>query len=215
VLLALDISPTLLNDALVALDAQSDTKFELIVVASSSVESDVERIEGLLATFSSGLAARSRLVEAPSRRNEPRWRVDALRAGLATARGRYITVLDATNIAFGHFVATFASMAQTSPAAVLRARAIAQPMRELTWPDGRAGFEPTGAAVSASASRFSILEHLTSGGSPPGSYALQREYFDDLGLDGDEDEILVEAAVLGGVHEAPDEVIVLLRHFDR
>jgi hypothetical protein len=213
VLLAGDHSSALLNDALVALDAQSDTDFELIVVASSSLESDIERVERLLAAFSSGLAARSRLVAAPLPQNEPHWRVEALRAGLATARGRYITILDATDIVFGHFVATFASMARTSPAAVLRARAITQPMRELTWPDGHAGFEPTGAAESASAPRFSILEHLSQGGTPPGSYALQSEYFNDLGPVSDEDSALLEAAVLGGVHESPGEVIVLMRHF--
>ena len=194
VLLAGDHSSALLNDALVALDAQSDTDFELIVVASSSLESDIERVERLLAAFSSGLAARSRLVAAPL---------------------RYITILDATDIVFGHFVATFASMARTSPAAVLRARAITQPMRELTWPDGHAGFEPTGAAESASAPRFSILEHLSQGGTPPGSYALQREYFNDLGPVSDEDSVLLEAAVLGGVHESPGEVIVLMRRFDQ
>jgi hypothetical protein len=215
ILLTIDISSTLLNDALVALDAQSDTDFELIVVASASLESDVEHVEGLLAAFSAGLCARSRLVTAPLPRNEPRWRVEALRAGLAQARGRYVSVLDATSIAFGHFVATFASMARTSPAAVLRARAITQPMRELTWPDGRAGFEPTGGAESASATRFSILGHLSQGGTPPGSYALQREYLNDLGPDCDEDTALLEAAVLGGVHESPGEVIVLIRRFDQ
>jgi hypothetical protein len=215
-LVANDTSDTMLNDALLSLDAQSDTDFELIVVVSASLGIDRDRVEELLGEFSSGLAARSHVVIETSESMAQRSRTDALRAGLAQARGCYVAVLDATSVVFAHFVETFAHMSQASPAGVLRARAIAQPLRTLTWPDGSRGFEPTGGAAPASASRFSALEHLLSSvtASPPGSYALRRGYVDELGLHDDEVTLLVEAAMLGGVHEAPDEVIVLLRHFE-
>jgi hypothetical protein len=216
VLVANDTSDTMLSDALLSLDAQSDTDFELIVVVSPSLGIDRDRVEELLREFSSGLAARSQVVVETSESLEQGTRTDALRAGLAQARGRYVTVLDATSVVFAHFVETFAHLSQASPAAVLRARAITQPLRALTWPDGSRGFEPTGGAAPASASRFSALEHLMSSvtASPSGSYALRCGYVDELGLHDDEVALLVEAAMLGGVHEAPNEVIVLLRHFE-
>lgn len=216
VLVANDTSDTMLSDALVSFDAQSDTDFELIVVVSTSLGIDGVRVEELLGEFSSGLAARSEVVVETSDSLGQGARTDALRAGLAQARGRYVTVLDATSVVFAHFVETFALLSQASPAAVLRARAVAQPLRALTWPDGSRGYEPTGGAALASASRFSALEHLMSSvtASPSGSYALRRDYVDELGLHDDEVTLLVEAAMLGGVHEAPDEVIVLLRHIE-
>lgn len=214
ILRAGEASDSALRDALVALDAQSVADFELIVVASSSLDADRVHLEELLAPFSSDLAGRSRVVAGLSSGPRPATRSDALRAGLAVARGRYISVLDATSVVFAHFVETFARLAHESPVAVLRARAISQPMHVLTWPDGREGFEPTSGATPASARHFSALEHLTSPSSPAGSFALSSGYFSDAAVDTDENEALVEAAILGGVHEAPDEVIVLLRRFD-
>jgi hypothetical protein len=64
------------------------------------------------------------------------------------------------------------------------------------------------------------LEHLGHSGStdfhgsPPGSYALRRRDVDLLGLHDDDNQLLLEAAILGGVHDAPDDdVVVLLHHF--
>ena len=203
-----------LTGVLIALDAQSVTDFELIVVAPESPEDGRTRFEELLALFSSGLSARSRVVSGPPLSPLPRFRSDAIRTGFATARGHYITVLDGQSVVFGHFVETFARLATEHPAAVLRARAIAQPMRQLAWPGGRTGFEPIAGAMPASTARFSLLEHLVSPGSPPGSYAIERNYSDGFLPGCDEDEMLAEAAMLGGVHETPDEVTLLLRRFE-
>ncbi|HUY05661.1 MAG TPA: glycosyltransferase family A protein [Acidimicrobiales bacterium] len=202
-----------LIDVLIALDAQSVTDFELIVVAPESSEDSPTRFEELLAPFSSGLSARSRVVPGPSLAPLSGYRTDAIRAGSAVSRGRYITVLDGRSVVFGHFVEVFARLATEHPAAVLRARAIAQPMRQLAWPGGRTGFEPTAGAMPASTAHFSLLEHLVSPGSPPGSYALERSYVDGFESGCEEDEMLAEAAMLGGVHETPGEVTLLLRRF--
>lgn len=215
VLVASDASDAMLNDALLALDAQSEADFEVIVVLTASLGIGRARVEELLSAFSSGLAARSEIVVVTSQLPELGTRTDAVRAGFAQARGRYVTVLDATSVVFAHFVETLARLSHASPAAVLRARAIVQPLRLVNWPDGGVGFEPTGGAAPASASHFSVLEQLASSKatSPSGSYALRRDYVEELGLEGDETALLMEAALLGGVREASDEVIVLLRRF--
>ncbi|MBW4029549.1 MAG: hypothetical protein HIU57_02580 [Acidobacteria bacterium] len=221
-----DASSRLLSDALVALDAQSDQNFELIVVVPAAELSDVSAIDQLLRGFSAGLGARSRVAVAQSR-SESEFksesesdhdlrarRLDAARTGVALARGHYLSILDASSVVFGHYVETFSRLAQTTSAGVLRARALSQPLRRLTWRGGTVGFEPTAGATSASVARFSVLEHLVAPATPPGSYALRREYFVDLGPDVDENEVLAEAAVLAGVHDAPDDVVVLLRPFE-
>ncbi len=210
------------HDALVALDAQTSSDFELLVVAppatSTTSRARLRRtdLEGLLREFSSGLATRSRVIDAPESASS---RDEAAPEGLGRARGRYVTFLEATSVVFGHFVATFAAL-ETTPAAVLRARAIVQPLRTLTWPDGRRGYEPTGGARRASVERFSPLDHLVRAtsleypGAPPGSYALRRRDAQLLGLSSGPDELLVEAAVLGGVSERSEEVVVLLHRFE-
>ncbi len=215
VLVADDESDVVLGDALLALDAQSATDFELLVVVTPSLGVDTDRVAQILRPFSSGLASRSRIVSLTSQDQDQWTRTAILRAGLAQARGRYVTFLDASSVVFAHFVETFLHLAQDSSAAVLRARALAQPQRKQHWPDGHFGFEPSGGAAPASARSFSALGHLAGSpdSSPPGSYALRRDFVEELGLD-DEVTSLVEAALLGGVREEPDEVVVLVRRID-
>ena len=203
-----DVPEVMWRDALLALDAQGDPDFELLVVSSSPTTSD-SRILEVLSEFSSDLAGRSRVASTTDA--TPR---GALRAGFAAARGRYVTGLDASSVTFAHFVETFHRLAQESPAALLRARALAQPLRPLRWPDESPGFEPTAGAAPASAPRFSFVEHLAGSPdpSPLGSYALRRDYVELLGPDEGE-TMPVAAALLGGVGEASDEVVVLLRPF--
>jgi hypothetical protein len=208
-----------LTDTLVSLDAQSVGDAELVVVLSCTSGADAtaarRRVDELLRPFVSGLAARSRVVTVTA--PPPASRARALDAGVAAARGRYVTVLDGTSVAFAHFVETYARLAAERPGAVLRARAISQQMRPTRWPGDRSGSEPAAGAVPASARHFSLVDHLAAPGSPPGSYALATSCFADLGLrfedalsGAEEDEVLWDAAMLCGVHEAPDAVVVLL-----
>jgi hypothetical protein len=214
VLVALDVSPRMLNDALVGLDAQGDTDFEVIVVSDGAI--DTSSISASLRRFSAGLNSRTRLVETTGVAGGVEGaisRPDAARAGASIARGRYLSIVGAADVVFGHYVATFSRLARRRPAGVLRARAITQPLRRVSWRDGEVGFEPASGASPASSSHFSVHEHLLAPATPPGSYALRREYLADLANGLDEDDALVEAAILAGVLEAPDDVIVLLRSF--
>ena len=249
ILLAHDADPRLLSDALVALDAQGEENFELLVTAPS-LPSGRSATEELLHQFRRGRGDHARVIAVPDpsavadasisagapaeplrvepQRVEPPRREPhtapvesvarrlALREAASQATGRYVSVLDASSVVFAHYAETLVGLARTSSAAVLRARALVQPMRHLEWrgttPDPVDGYEPVDGAKRASAERLNVLEHLLERSTPPGSYALAREYFADVGPELDEDEALAEAALLGGVAEAP-EVIVLLRRF--
>ncbi len=212
-LLTDDVIETMVRDVLVSLDAQSVTDFEVIVVADGAAHRG-DRLTGLVAEFSSDLALRTRVIsverDAVSATHD-----DAVSTGVAIARGRYVAVLDATSILFAHYVATLRDLA-TSGSAVVRARAVAQPLRTLHWPDGDTGYEPVEGAAPASTAHFSAREHLdpSAAGSPRGSYALRRDVVEFLGAEQDEAALLVEAAVWGDVSESSDEVILLVRRFD-
>ena len=225
ILLAHDADPRLVRDALVALDAQSDEGFELLVTAPS-LPSAHSATEEELRQFRRGRGDRARVVPVPdpAPQREPSdvpveslARRLALREAGSQATGRYVSVLDASSVVFAHYAATLLGLARRSSAAVLRARALAQPMRHLEWrgtvPATADGYEPVGGARRASAERLNVLEHLLEHSTPPGSYALAREHFAAVGPELDEDEALAEAALLGGVAEE-GEVIVLLRRFE-
>src|ERR1700731_71339 len=143
ILIASNGADTALNDALVSLDAQSVRDFELIVVTPALAPDVQGHVEERLAHFSSDLMARARVVTSSPQAGQSDARDWALRAGLDNARGRYVSFLDATSIVFANYVETFARLAHNSPSAVLRARAISQPMHLITWPNGGVGFEPT------------------------------------------------------------------------
>ncbi len=214
VLLSAHDSTRILNDALVALDAQSDDDFEVIVVTAATHAPGLAKIEALLRRFSAGLASRTRIVVAPDAPSDVTPRLNAARIGAALARGRYVSFLSSTDLVFGHYVATFSHLARTSPTGVLRARAARQPLRLVAWRDGEPGYEPAAGAAAASSTHFSVLDHLVAPATPPGSYALRRDFVADLGSGLDEDGALVEAALLVGVHEASDDVVALLRTFE-
>lgn len=209
VLLVGDTPLELFNDALVALNAQSDTNFELLVVSPRSSSHRSGQLAECLATFSE-LITRARIIESVATAPTASARSEDVLMGLKEAHGRYVTFLEASSVVFGHFVSTFSQLATNSSAALLRARAVHQPLRHVTWPDGSPGFEPTAGAVAASTRNFRALDHLTRNETPTGSYSLLREFFvGDANVD--EDQMILEAAVLGGVAEANDDVVVLLR----
>ena len=224
VLLGVDVSPRLLHDVLVALDAQSDDDFEVIVVAPDPT-TGLSSIETMLRRFSAGLASRTRVAAVPNSPGDAAPRLAAVRAASVLARGRYLSFLNATDVPFGHYVETLSRLARTSPKGVLRARALRQPLRRVAWRGDEPGFEPTAGAASASSERFSVLDHLVAPATPPGSYALRHDFVTDLATDlanivgtdaatDVDDDALVEAALLAGVIEDPDDVIVLLRTFE-
>ena len=227
IMTVLTATPDQVRDALVALDAQSTEDFELVIVTASPSSDITAKVHELLTPFASGLARRSRVVEGPSLPTTTNvasasTRDAALEAAFAVATGRYVTILDATSLVFGHFVETFMGLATSSPAAVVRARALTQSFRAVTWPSGALGYEPTNGATRASAPNFSVLEHLwhlehlgVTGalGSPQGSYVILRRYVEVLGIPGGVQQLLAEAAILGGVCDASDDVVVLLRDF--
>lgn len=201
-----------LEDVLLSIEAQRSTDFELIVLAGGGEDPSSRAVAERLATLSPELASRTRLVPAPTQRGL------ALEAGADQARGRYLAVLDRRSVLFPHYVESFARLATERPGAVLRCLAAAQALRRAPDEDGGRRFEAAGPPVLASRRRFLLDEHVFEPLSPPGSYALACSCFTDLGLSfagavrgAEEEELLIEATMLCGVHESPGEVGLVRR----
>ncbi len=192
------------SDLLLCLDAQRSRDFEVVCCAPRGAHG---AFADALAALSPDLGARTVVVDAPADRGR------GLAAAIAAATGRHLTVLDGRSLVYPHFVETFARLGAEHPEAVLRALALAQPV----VPEGGA-WRVTGPAAPTGRARFLLAEHLFETASPPGSYALPRSAFADLGFSVDaavpgaeEESLLLEVAMLCGVHEAPGEVVTLRR----
>ena len=218
-----------LTDALVALDAQElpdgeldggPASVEVVCCTLQPTRARREALERLVAPFAGRLAGRTRLVavDPPAGSSPSAARALLLDAGLQAATGRYVTVLDDGHLPFAHWLDTFARLAATRPGAVVRSLALSQHRHRVAWPGGRNGDEPVAVAQLASAPRFDLVDHLAHGGTPPGSYAVPRTYFTDLGgrfalgTPGlEDDHLLARAAMICGLHDDPTTAVLLCR----
>ena len=204
----------LLEDVLVALDAQDCDDFEVVLLVAGALGAEMRAVERLVATFSGGLAARTTVVA-----TRDLSRAAALDLGVRRARGRYVTVLDDEVVQFAHHVAVLAGLAERAPGTVLRSVQADQPARPVGWPcDGPEGFAAVGGARPATPGEFDLLDHLGDDLSPPGCYALPRSCFVDLGLSyagavagAEEWEVLLHAAMLCGVTSDATAITTLRR----
>ncbi len=208
----------LLEDVLVSLDAQGTTDLEVVVLVGGALGTEVRAVERLVQSFSGGLASRTTVV---GTRDASRAR--ALDLGVARARGRYVTVLDDEVVAFAHLVEVLAGLAERGPGTVLRCIQAVQASRPVGWPgdgpgDGPEGFTATDGARTPWPPEFDLVAQLGDDLSPPGSYALPRSCFVDLGLayggavaGAEEWEVLLHAAMLCGVTNEATEVTTLRR----
>lgn len=170
--------PEATRDALLCLAAQTDGRFELILVGHDVSETAVER---LIADQPQWLRDRTRVLTV-----EGGTRSRPLNHGLAQACGSHIAVLDDDDLVLPEWVGAFLDGAQSSPSRLLRAQAVAQPVGALEWPDGVAGYQNVGDAT-AYPTRYDLADHLRVNRTPFMSFAFPRAW---LTLRGGADEQL-------------------------
>ncbi|MDA8296361.1 MAG: hypothetical protein M0004_07215 [Actinomycetota bacterium] len=200
-------APERLGDVVLSLEAQRSFDFEVRVVLAGANREQAAELERQLDERSPALAGRLVVLAGPSERGAA---VELARSG---AKGRYFTVLDEASVVFPHYVESFARLAAERPGAVVRCLAL----RQSLGADG----EVVGAAELCSRPRFLLSEHVFEPASPPGSYAIPASAFCDLGLSyamattgAEEEDVLLEAAMLCGVHERDGEIGLVRRRRD-
>lgn len=192
-----------LRESLLCLVGQDDVDFEVVLVAGPGMAAGQAReVDEVVADQPPRLASRLRRVEAD--RATP----GAVRnAGLADARGRFVTVLPEGDLVLGSWVANFHAGEESSGGSVLRALGVTQE-HALVEVAGHAAVRATGSPRALAPGRFSLWQHALEPLSPPASWAWPRALVQDHGLaydttvsDDADWDLLLRAAELVGVSD--------------
>jgi len=194
--------PSTLGEALLSLAAQSCDDFEVVLVVHDPAPGAVEQVENAVTEFHPEFARRVRVVVVRGgSRSRP------LNEGARMARGRYLTVLDDDDLALGHWVETFKTLATRAPGRVLRTGAVQQVIVERTgaWA-GSDGYDVLSKPAREYPLDFDFVDHLADNRTPSCGYAVPRSLVSDLGHGWDESlsvledwEFLLRASSLCGV----------------
>jgi hypothetical protein len=164
-------TPEGIDETLLSLTAQSDTDFEVILLADAD---DVDGVRALLAEHPPTLRERTVVVAAPGTHAE------ALNAGLATARGDYVAVADDLTW-FGHWVETARAAAERFPGRCVRGIVMTQDVTTVHV-GGNPGTRATSAPTRVGSTAFSLAQHVVRPLAPVGGVAIPRSVVTDLGV---------------------------------
>ena len=200
-------APESVDETLLSLTAQSDTDFEVLVMADAD---DVDDVRAMLAEHPPTLRERAVVVAASGHR------ADVLNAGLAAARGTYVALADDVTW-FGHWVETARASAERSPGRCVRGIVVTQPVATVHV-GGHPGTRAT-SAPSGGARPFSLAQHVVRPLAPTSGVAIPRAVVTDLGLVLDASfgsvavrRHLVRAVELAGVVDTGEVVALHRRH---
>lgn len=165
--------PHTLMRTLLALAAQTDQDFELLIMAHLVEAAGVAALEDALPD---SLRPRTRVIAV-----NHGTRTAPLNAGLDAASGDYVAVLDDDDLPLPNWVATFRQLAAAAPGCMLRAASRMQRVVEQIA-DGKKQMVPVGELEQGFPDDFDIFEHLVTNRSPPIAVAFPRARLQTLGL---------------------------------
>ncbi|SEB85567.1 Glycosyl transferase family 2 [Nocardioides exalbidus] len=193
-----------LEDLQACLSAQADVDFEWLVVCHRTTPEELASVREVVALAPERLADRIRVVEV-----ERPGRSSPLNDGFATARGRYVAVLDDDDLPAPGWVSSFHRLEPEHAGRVLRVGSL----RQSVVPHGE-GEDAVAVSVGNPRrdwpQRFDLLDHLRYNETPPPSLAFPRGAFHSLRISYDESldvtedwDFLVRTAALVGVTDSP------------
>ena len=113
--------PDMLCDVLLSLTGQSNTDFELLIMAHNVTEEQKASVSELIDELPEWMRQKTRLVPVVGgTRSTP------LNAGFAEARGSYVAVLDDDDLIFDHWVETFYQLSQKYEGRILHSYSVIQ-----------------------------------------------------------------------------------------
>jgi ubiquinone/menaquinone biosynthesis C-methylase UbiE len=196
--------PATLQEALLSLAAQTSQNFEVLLLPHDVPREELTHLHYLVDAFGEEFSRRVRIIPV-----DGGGRSSPLLVGTEAARGRYIAILDDDDVAFGHWLETFETLAAKHPGRVLRSRAAEQYVRPTLWSGARPGYEITSRPRNPFPDTFDLLAHLYSNQSPPCALAFPRSIFSDHGLRFDDSlpvledwDVLMQAGLWCGVADS-------------
>lgn len=193
--------PEALREALLCLNAQSDGRFELLLVVH---DRDVAAAAAVVAEQAPWLGERLRVLEATGgTRSRP------LNVGFAQARGTHVAVLDDDDVVSATWVSDLLGGARRYPRRAIRTVVGVQQASAAIWNGGVEGHVMEGAIVTPYPVAFNLVDHLRVNQTPFMAFAFPREAIDALG-GADEDlevcedwDLVLRITALCGVVDLP------------
>ena len=201
-----------LTEALTCLAGQTNTDFEVLVMGHRLTLEAQLGVERVIEDCPQWLRDQVRLVKVERGR-----RAAPLNEGFRAARGHYIAILDDDDIPFGHWVETFAKLAESAPGRLLRTVSAQQDIVSTTVL-GEAAVRSVGTIEDRYPAHFDFVDHLRQNYTPNTAVAFPRGAFHDLGIHFDEAltttedwDFIMRTAATVGVASSPE--ITCLYHW--
>jgi hypothetical protein len=195
------LRPEALRDVLLCLAAQTDGRFELLLVVH---DGSLEQAALILEDQPEWLRSRTRILAASGgTRSRP------LNVGIAAATGSLVAFLDDDDLVFQHWVESFLDATTRHPRKVIRASAGVQWVATAIWPGGVEGHRDESEVSTPYPTVFDLADHLRVNMTPLMALAFPRRFFDVFGgadesLEVCEDwDLALRAASVLGVSDIP------------
>lgn len=205
--------PEALKDALLSLAGQSNEDFEVIIVTHDAATEDFAHVTEIVASQPASFKARVSIERVRGGR-----RAKPLNVAVEATRGRYISFFDDDDLLFGHWVESFARVAEREPGKLVRAVVASQRAAVEMWPQDQTGFRHMNWPNAEYPAHFDQFAHLQMNFSPFMGWAFPREIFDVLGLRFDEElyvcedwDLILRSSLLCGVAQAPELTAIYRR----
>lgn len=172
--------PHTLVEVLTCLAAQSDTDFEVLLLAHRLDADEQDLVLGLVDDCPLWLRSRVHFIAV-----EQGTRTRPLQVGFAAARGAYVAVLDDDDIVFAHWVESFRDLSRRQPGRVLRGNTALQ-IVDTVAVQGVIGLRAEAAPELRYPKTFNFFEHVLENRSPPMTLAFPRQLIAFEGIRFDE-----------------------------
>ena len=167
------LRPEALREVLLCLAAQTDRRFELMLIVH---DGSLEHAALILDDQPSWLKLRTRILTASGgTRSHP------LNVGIAASTGTLVSFLDDDDLVFNHWVESFLTTAEQHPRRVIRASAGVQRVATVSWGEGLEGYRNESELSTPYPLVFNLADHLRVNMTPFMAFAFPRRFFDIFG----------------------------------
>ncbi len=215
--------PSMLAEALTCLAAQSFEDLEVIVLVHGGDPGALESSGAVVNSFEEGFASRVRVEKVSGGQVGAGNEAEALNAGLALARGRYVAFLDDDDLVTADWAERFAEGAGRAPGKLVRSVCFARHVRRRAPEEGAMGASAVTLTkpLKEFGERFGVISNLATDATPISSIAVSRSLVSEMHLRFDEQlpsctawDFVVRAALVVGVEDTGHVTSIQLRWDD-